>query len=589
MTGKKEKGGQFAIPLKKTGKARKGYDIYPSFRINENQIFTGFESLAAEIAQHRLVIIDGYTGVYYDHVRRMIGNELSRSGTSVRWISTSEFFRPEDEIKVLTAPYTGGNDPLFGRRCDLNLPDFLRIPELMAVTPDGTYDLNIIIGPGASLAGWQGLLIYIDLPKNELQYRAREKKICNLGLSTADDPKAMYKRFYFVDWPILNRHKHSLLPETGIFVDGQRMDDPVWIHGDNFRTAIKEMSRNMFRVRPWFEPGPWGGTWIKDRIEGLNSEVPNYAWSFELITPENGLLLESSSIMLEASFDCLMFLEGEAVLGAAFPRFGTEFPIRFDFLDTFEGGNLSIQCHPRPEYTKKHFGENFTQEETYYIIDTKDDAVVYLGFQDDINPDEYRSALKDSALTRQSLDVDRFIQKFQALRHDLFLIPYGTVHGSGKNNLVLEISSTPYIFTFKMYDWLRMDLNGKPRDLNVDRAMENLYFDRKGSYVGDHLISKPYLLKEGRDWQLWHLPTHETHLYDVHRYSFRTSIDIRTQNKCLVMSLVEGDAILVEALNGVSHRYNYAETFIIPAAAGSVTITNLSGGEAILVKAFVKQ
>ena len=582
------KTGQYLLPDKKPLKASGTYDIYPAFEIKKDQIFQGFESLAASVMRNRIVLIDGYIGVLFDHFREGLDTVLKNSGLSTSWKSTSDFLKSPAKIDEIISPFNGGADPLFGKRSTLDIEDFFDREAIRNLTPDKDADINFIIGPGASLSGWKGVIVYIDLPKNEIQFRSRAGAIRNLGASALSDPKLMYKRFYFVDWPVLNKYKRRILPEIDILVDGQRADNPAWMKGDILRQSLGLMSRTAFRVRPWFEPGVWGGTWIKDHIGELNKDVPNYAWSFELIVPENGLLFESSGALLEISFDNLMYQEGEAVLGDCHERFGTDFPIRFDFLDTFDGGNLSIQCHPGPEYTKKHFGEDFTQEETYYILDSKDDAVVYLGFREDIEPLEFRHELERSFRESKPLEIERFIQKHNASKHDLFLIPYGTIHGSGRNNLVLEISSTPYIFTFKMYDWIRLDLDGKPRSLNIERGMENLNFDRKGLYVKEKLISKPLLIDQGIGWKLYHLSTHEDHLYDVHRFHFSNTVDVNTENKCHVMSLVEGQSILVETENGLSQQFSYAETFVIPAAAGKYRIINQSPGEAVVIKAFVK-
>jgi mannose-6-phosphate isomerase class I len=579
---------QGVLPLKKDTSGSRDYDIFPTLKIGDNLISAGFESVAEAVCNHKVIIIDCYAGVFIDYFSGALADSLRQRGLRVTVTGTSSFMRPAEEIESLAAPFLGGDDPLFGKRTTLGLADLFNINLLASLSPDKDADINILAGPGASLAGRDGLLIYIDIPKNEIQFRARAGSISNLGLVSSGDPAAMYKRFYFFDWIVLNRHKQEILPHVDIFIDGQRPDMPVWTTGATLRKALRSISQSPFRTRPWFEPGTWGGTWILDRINGLAKNVPNYAWSFELITPENGIILESSSLMLELSFDTLMYQEAQAVLGDCHEQYGTDFPIRFDFLDTFDGGNLSLQCHPRPDYIKNHFGEPFTQEETYYILDAKEDSSVYLGFRDDIDPDCFREAIEKSFLENKAINPDKFILSHRSEKHDFFLIPYGTVHGSAKNNLVLEISTTPYIFTFKLYDWVRPDLSGKLRNLNISRGCDNLFFDRKGRYVYDKLISRPVLLEEGQGWKLFDLPTHETHSYSVHRYHFKYEIEINTGNKFLVMSLVEGTSIIVESQNGCRQEFCYAETFVIPAAAVNIRIINNSHGIAILVKAFIK-
>ena len=433
-----------------------------------------------------------------------------------------------------------------------------------------------------------GYLVYVDVPKNEIQYRARAGSIHNLGATEAADPGEMYKRFYFVDWVVLNAHKAQLLPQIDLYVDEQSSELPSVISGDALRNALRDLSRNYCRVRPWFEPGPWGGQWMKERIPQLVKDVPNYAWSFEMIAPEQGIVLESGGNLLELSFDLLLAYDTPAILGDHAGRFGEQFPIRFDFLDTFEGGNLSLQCHPRPAYIRQHFGEDFTQDETYYILDTRPGAKVYLGFQENIDPEQFRSALEDSFQHGTPVQVERFVKVLPGEKHSLFLIPHGTIHCSGADNLVLEISATPYIFTFKMYDWLRLDLEGKPRPLNIQRAFDNLYFERRGEAVERELIANPTLWEAGQDWKIYHLPTHRSHFYDVHRIEFETSVSIRTEGSPHLLMLVEGTSIRLETCNGKSQRFNYAETFLIPAAAECYRLINEGHGPAKVVKAYLK-
>ncbi len=573
------------LPLKKEGVVD-GYDVFPSFRIEDGKIAAGFESLVDWLCTHQQVIIDGDPGVCWNTFLGQLSNVAQTRNVQVRLMDIRGALKQEEEVNRMVSPYLGEDDPVFGRLFEGGLLDFFDREKLKAIHPSNE-GLTVLHGTGAALVNWDCPVIFVEVPKNEVQYRSRAGVITNIGESTPGSPKQQYKRFFFVDWVVMNRHKKEWLPKVSAWVDEQRGTDISWMSGEDLRNALKKASENVFRARPWFEAGAWGGNWIKENIQGISPDVPNYAWSFELITPENGIVFESGKILLEVSFANLMHYDNEAILGKAAGRFGDEFPIRFDFLDTFGGGNLSVQCHPTNAYIRDNFGETFTQDETYYILDAKPGAKVYLGFQENIKADEFRTTLERSAAANVAVQVEDFVQVFPAKKHELFLIPNGTVHCSGIDNMVLEISSTPYIYTFKMYDWLRLDLDGNPRPLNIKRAFDNLDFDRKGDKVARELISEQTIVENGADWQLVNLSTHPEHFYAVHRFEFETEVHSETKGQCHILSLVEGAAITVKTGN-VEQQVRYAETFVIPAAATSYTLVNNGRSPVKVVKAFVK-
>lgn len=563
------------------------YDMYPFAQLGAGKIHSGYASLANWMTGHQVVLIDGYIGNDWEFMAAALERELLAAGVAANFVYTSSMMRSADEIQTLVAPFLGEKGTVWGRKAAIKLEDIFDKNKLNNIQPAAN-GMTIVIGVGAALTNLKGAVVYVDLPKNELQYRMRARTANNLGKLEWDDNQETYKRFYFVDWVLLNAYKQQIISRIDVIADGQWQDTITWATQQSISEGLQQLAQNAFRVRPWFEAGAWGGNWMKERISGLNPDEVNYAWSFEMIVPENGLVFESDGNLLEIAFDWLMMKHSKEVLGQDEQRFGIDFPIRFDFLDTFDGGNLSIQCHPRVQYIQEHFGETITQDETYYILDCKPGAKVYLGFQETIDPADFRAALEQSVATNQPIAIEKYVQVFDAQKHDFFLIPNGTVHSSGKDNLVLEVSATPYIFTFKMYDWVRLDLNGKPRPINIDHAFKNLDFSRKGTKVQDELISKQTVMEEGKDWQLVHVPTHAEHFYDLHRMEFKNDITVDTFGKCHVLMLVEGQSVIVETANGFRQRYNYAETFAIPAAAGSYKIINEGGDVAKVVKAFVK-
>ena len=558
------------------------YDKFPEVTVQgyDDQAWQGWESLSATLrlrasaASRTVLVVDCYPGVRLDELEQRLLPSLN----ATRVLNVESARRDEQALHDLLARNLT-DDRVLGVLSCHHLEEFFnadKLHQLRQQVDAVTEGLIVIYGPGAALVHPGDVLVYADMPRWEIQQRMRHDGLGNWGADNQDeDILRRYKRAFFIEWRVFDRHKTPLLKRADYLLDTTQKEAPTLVSGEALRAALQQTTTRPFRVAPFFDPGIWGGQWMKQQFD-LDPAAPNYAWCFDCVPEENSLLLRFGQVRIEIPSQNLVLLHPRALLGEkVHARFGAEFPIRFDFLDTIGGQNLSFQVHPVTEYIQQQFGMHYTQDESYYILEAEPHAVVYLGTKTGTEPQAMLDDLKAAARGEKTFDDARFVNQIPARKHDHFLIPAGTVHCSGSGTMVLEISATPYIFTFKLWDWGRLGLDGLPRPVHLEHGEQVIDWQRDTRWVADNLVNQVEPVAEGEGWREERTGMHEREFIETRRHWFTAPVTHHTQGGVNVLNLVEGDEAIVDSPSGAFAPFvvHYAETFIIPAAVGEYRIS----------------
>lgn len=579
------------------------FNKFPAIQVNhrEGTLIAGWENILARIQDEIkscskkkvVVVVECYQGVLHEDIIGSLIHKLNPDHT----FYASDSFLAEEVIQAITHEYVT-DDRVFGYMTSLNMTDLFDRAQLerhQKKIQQISEGLVVVYGHGAALfVSDPDILVYADMARWEIQQRMRSNKVSNIGLSNKDEHAELkYKRGFFVDWRLCDRLKKEIFSSVDYFMDTNDRERPKMVSGNAFREGLEKAVKRPFSVVPFFDEGPWGGQWLKEVCD-LDRSADNYAWCFNCVPEENSVLLGFGNQVFETPAINLVFFQPEALLGKKVRAlFGDEFPIRFDYLDTMDGGNLSLQVHPLTSYIREKFGMHYTQDESYYLMDVKPGGKVFLGLKENINPQDMMGELLHSESNGEWFDAGKYVESWPAKKHDHMLIPAGTIHCSGKNSVVLEISATPYIFTFKLWDWGRMGLDGRPRPTHVQHGINNIQWDRDKKWTEKNLINKTETLMEADGWTEEKTGLHELEFIETRRHWFTKKVTHNTNGGVNVLTLVEGDVIVVESPEGAFPPFtvNYAETFIVPAVVGQYTIrpARESAGESYAtIKAFVR-
>ncbi len=561
------------------------YDKFPSTKV-EGKVYCGWSAINMVLTGFidKAVAVDLYNGVYEHSVIESIHNQFKNI------IFTKDLMKDESVIKELTAPFMT-DDVLFGYLTSLRIMDFFdkeKLEEAKAEVGPGT----LIFGTGASLLlPEDGVLVYADMARWEIQQRFRRHEVKALGVDNHDDPVSIqYKRGLFIDWRVLDLYKDKILKRVDWWLDTNTDNKPKMIDGETFLRGMAKTAHKPFRVVPFFDPAPWGGQWMKEVCD-LDRSRSNFGWCFDCVPEENSLYLEVEGVKVEFPANDLVLLHSRELLGVPVEgRFGKDFPIRFDFLDTMGGGNLSLQVHPTTQFIREEFGMQYTQDESYYLLDAQEGASVFLGVKTGIDKDVMIEELKAAQRGEKPFDAEKYINHLPAKKHDHFLIPGGTIHCSGANAMVLEISATPNLFTFKLWDWGRLGLDGKPRPINVERGSKVIQWERNTEYVKANLVNHFSPVAKGDGWEEIKTGLHPAEFIETRRTRFSKPAPFKTGDSVQVLNLVEGSEARVVSPTGAFEplTVHYAETFIIPACAGDFTIEPAEGEECMVIRAYIR-
>jgi len=553
------------------------YGLEPRYPVTLGEVEYGYGALVRALGGlPRVVAIDGPAAAPWSRFVADLVAGLAAESRAVRMVDARDHVAAWPEIEKRTDAEVLRGDPVFATIHDAPLSTmFETLPD-----PRAGGALTIVFGPGSALFR-HDLLWYADLPKRLGLDAIEAGRAPNLG--QPEKARGDVRRLLFIDWPMEDRHRRELAERWDRYIDLSDPTEPRSLSASALSASLKHLVGGPFRTRPRFLPEPWGGRWLSEKLGAPGG--PNLGLGYELIAPEAGVLLGAER-PIEVALDVVAAREGMALLGTGAAAAGPAFPIRFDYLDTVGGGDLSVHCHPGQTYMREIFGLPVAQHETYYVMVGGDESRIFLGLRDETDIAAFRRAAERSLRDREPLEIERFVETVPARQHQLYLVPAGTPHGSGVGTVVLEISATPYLYSLRFYDWLREDLGGDLRPVQLDHAFANLVSERRGTAVRE-LVPEPIGVRAGDGYREVAFPRHPDHFFSVHRIDFEGPVPDRTGDRFHVLNLVEGQDIELRTAAGRSHRLCYAETIVVPAAVGPYELVPLDRGPHRVVKALV--
>lgn len=579
------------------------YDLRP--QINIKGCANGFSSYAAianelktEIIKKNkkniVLAIETYPGVNHAELETYLFPLLFPNKT----ILTDEYAYSAGEVQEKIKD-TITEDRVLGVLSQYRIEQFFHEESIEKAKKEikDTVGLIIVYGIGTTVLSDPDIIVYADLPRWEIQCRYRDENLKNWKTYNAEEDKLRkYKRGYFFEWGMADRIKKNLFKNIDYLLDTTIKKQPTMIDGDSYRKGLAQVAHSPFRLVPFFDASVWGGQWMKEKFN-LDPKMENYGWAFDGVPEENSIILNFSGTKIEIPGNNPVFSNPDELLGPKVrSRFGTSFPIRFDFLDTMGGGNLSLQVHPLVEYAQDIFGIHYTQDESYYIIEATERSTIYIGVKNDINKEDLVADLRKAALGDYTFPDEKYINVLPVKKHDHYSIPAGTIHCGGPDTVVLEISATPNNFTFKLWDWNRLGLDGIPRPVHIDHGAANILVERDTDFVLKQLASLADSdfenLSDQDGVKTERTGLHELEFIETHRHWFNESVVIETHESVNMLNLVEGTSVVVESLNGEfdSLLINYGETFIVPESVKQYKIMNAEdiNQKVAVLQAFVR-
>lgn len=211
----------------------------------------------------------------------------------------------------------------------------------------------------------------------------------------------------------------------------------------------------------------WGGTKFRSILGRNDVKTDTCGESWEISAVQDNISVVSNGFLKGNSLQEIIEVYMDEIVGQkVYEKFGIEFPLLIKFLDTKDV--LSVQVHP-DDKTAKERHKAYGKTEMWYVMDADSDAQLILGFENKCSKRQFVEAVKNQS-------VETLLHKELARKGDVFFLPAGRVHALGTGLLVAEIQQTSDV-TYRIFDWNRVDAQGKSRELHVDLAVDVIDYD----------------------------------------------------------------------------------------------------------------